>query len=238
MITIKFKYGFIKFKDIWFPHKYSFRDLFGFTSYKGGNFKNCFGFFKEYKKSVRHDLTVSSDIIWNNIKKNTRYDINKGKQANLLTTFDTIGYMEFINLYNIFLEKKSLSLQPLNLNRLEKYKNNIKITSIFKDDTWLSIHVYLYTEQYAELLYSIVNIDIDHKLTGIANKLLHWNDILYYKNNGISIYDWGGLPMDDSLPGISKFKLSFGGQEVIYNIYYSPLYKFTFFIKRLKNVFN
>jgi lipid II:glycine glycyltransferase (peptidoglycan interpeptide bridge formation enzyme) len=51
-------------------------------------------------------------------------------------------------------------------------------------------------------------------MTGRANRLLHWEDILYFKNQGYEIYDLGGITLDESNKegqAIAKFKRCFGG---------------------------
>jgi lipid II:glycine glycyltransferase (peptidoglycan interpeptide bridge formation enzyme) len=51
-------------------------------------------------------------------------------------------------------------------------------------------------------------------LVGRANRWLHWKDMLWFKEMGVSRYDWGGLFQDESTPeraGINAFKKSFGG---------------------------
>jgi hypothetical protein len=48
-------------------------------------------------------------------------------------------------------------------------------------------------------------------LVGRANKRLHWEDLLYFKERGCQTYDWGGVFAFDSENGIDRFKMLFGG---------------------------
>jgi lipid II:glycine glycyltransferase (peptidoglycan interpeptide bridge formation enzyme) len=54
-------------------------------------------------------------------------------------------------------------------------------------------------------------------LVGRANRLLHWDDICYFKNEGCRTYDLGGISMDKSnmeTQAINKFKESFGAAVI------------------------
>jgi lipid II:glycine glycyltransferase (peptidoglycan interpeptide bridge formation enzyme) len=51
-------------------------------------------------------------------------------------------------------------------------------------------------------------------MTGRANRLLHWEDIRYFKNQGFSTYDFGGITADindKEKQAINKLKECFGG---------------------------
>ena len=56
-----------------------------------------------------------------------------------------------------------------------------------------------------------------------ANRYLHWEMIRYYKEQGFSIFDMGGLGMgkeSKDLDTVDEFKLSFGGQvETLFHFY-------------------
>jgi lipid II:glycine glycyltransferase (peptidoglycan interpeptide bridge formation enzyme) len=54
------------------------------------------------------------------------------------------------------------------------------------------------------------------KIIGTINRYMHWREILYYKNIGVRIYDFGGVNLDKKSPTytITQFKLSFGGDII------------------------
>ncbi|WBM60752.1 hypothetical protein M5X66_17615 [Providencia sp. PROV188] len=242
MLDLKFNIKFLTIHDKWLYKKSSFCDLFKFVAYKGGNLnKRPFLFITRKKRSVRNDLSLSNESLWLNLRKNTRYDINKAKELdtkfNLINCIDSkennnSEIVNFISDYNFFVKNKELPIPLLTDKRILKYRKNLVISKINHNNTWLAQHAYLVIDNYAELLYSIVNSQEDNKLTGLANKHLHWNDFLSLKNIGISLYDWGGITIDGSLAGIRNFKLSFGGDDVTYNIYNSPLYQLALNIKK------
>lgn len=54
-------------------------------------------------------------------------------------------------------------------------------------------------------------------VVGRANRWLHWQEMLRFRQMGISRYDWGGLFEDESASeraGINRFKKEFGGTPV------------------------
>ena len=54
-------------------------------------------------------------------------------------------------------------------------------------------------------------------IVGRANRWLHWQEMLHFREMGIARYDWGGLFEDESTAeraGINRFKKEFGGKPV------------------------
>jgi hypothetical protein len=109
------------------------------------------------------------------------------------------------------------------------------ITSL--DGTRLATHLYVASSQAgrARLVYSAVADPTSiaspdgmspQRLIGIANRFLHFSAILHFRAQGLSVYDFGGIGLEENDPkikGINEFKRSFGGTEVIeYN--YIPIW--------------
>ncbi|WP_343462803.1 hypothetical protein [Proteus mirabilis] len=195
-MNIKFRKFGLTFNDKWNHKNIMTSDLFKFTSYKGhNNFDNSLLFIKKQKRSIVNNLLYDEDTLWSNVKKNTRNEINKVKKRDIKYSINNISLSSFITLYNNFIDFKKLSLNKLSEKRLDKYRNNILLTSTEIMGEWQSIHVYLIINEYVELLYSITNHTIDHKIAGMANRFHHWSDLMFLKNNGCEIYDWGELPL-------------------------------------------
>jgi hypothetical protein len=49
----------------------------------------------------------------------------------------------------------------------------------------------------------------DARLSGTLNRYLHWHELMTYKDQGMQLYDFGGV--GDGSSTIARFKLSFGG---------------------------
>lgn len=223
--------------EVWYSDSIRVKDIFFPTNYINyiGAKKIChFFFFSKKNYTYITNLEDDEEIIWQNIRKNVKYEINKGKKEELLIN-NTLeeNKSEFIRLFNIFALNKGLS--PISQINLNKYPSGtIYISKVTSNNESLSFHVYLRDKQnnVMRLLYSITNFEIelnDEKLKkiGIANKYLHWEDIRFFKSLGVKSYDWGGIAKETtnkSLIGINNFKLSFGGYEKIYYSYSSISY--------------
>jgi Acetyltransferase (GNAT) domain len=81
----------------------------------------------------------------------------------------------------------------------------------------LAAHVFLADGGRARMLYSgtveRTGKDVD-RLVGSANRFLHWQEMIHYRERGLESYDFGGIDLDPAsrLYSISQFKLSFGGR--------------------------
>jgi hypothetical protein len=94
-----------------------------------------------------------------------------------------------------------------------------------KDTECLTMHAYIVSDNTARLHQSASlfrNSDDPEykKMVGRSNRLLHWDDILYFKSLGIKWYDFGGWYGGPETTGtykeqllINQFKESFGGQK-------------------------
>jgi hypothetical protein len=181
------------------------------------------------------DLTKSEEEILLAIKKDTKYEIRRASDKDQLQcqffenpTPEIID--EFVAFFRSFAHMKGIL--PIERARLLRYSQAgvAMLSKCFGPNgnplTW---HAYYVEGQRARLLYSASmradKTSVDRSLVGRANRLNHWNDILYFKNKGLKIYDLGGWYAGDSDKeklNINKFKEEFGGQHTIqYNGLYT-----------------
>ena len=161
------------------------------------------------------DLSKAKDVLHNNICETFRYDIRKGETEKF--HFKPIQYpstndcRQLINSFNFFAKTKNIQLISKRRIYALHLLNRLYITKIFYQDSEVATHVYLFDDTKILLLHSFHHFStIDDRLRGYANKLLHWQDILLFKEKGLLTYDWGGIDLEQ-FPGISNFKLNFGG---------------------------
>lgn len=81
----------------------------------------------------------------------------------------------------------------------------------------VAYHIYVAGDNIVRLLYTVSAFRGSSDSTarnaiGRANRLLHYEDMLYFKKLGFSLYDWGGYSSDPELFGINEFKKGFGGE--------------------------
>lgn len=227
----------------WFENKINTLDCFKLVSYRQFPHldKKCLVKIKDFL-TLHINLIQKEDEIFKNFSKNVKYEVKRAKREGVnFSLFEKNNIKEYLNYYNDFAKAKNLS--QLSLNELNYYWDYLIITQARDNqNNILSIHSYLVDKTLgrARLFHSIslfrtIN-DIDKNLLGRANRFLHWQDIIYFKNNNYKIYDMGGVAMDKnnaSTVGIDKFKLGFSKNIVKeYNLV-SPL---LFLLMKLKGI--
>lgn len=78
-------------------------------------------------------------------------------------------------------------------------------------------HVDFVADQIVRNLFSVSKYrdhdsSAEKNAVGRANRFLQYTDMLYFKNLGCIIQDWGGYSSDENLKGINEFKSGFGGE--------------------------
>lgn len=164
------------------------------------------------------NLQQSQEAIEAGFDRNTSYEIRRATKDGVETYTDG-RIEEFIEIYNEFAETKNLA--TISQTSLDRYKANLVITYAVYNSHKLVMHVYLAdrTIQRVRLLHSASLFRKEHdaqiKATiGRANRLLHLKDLLFFKNEGFSVYDLGGYAPDTEDPAlirINQFKDCFGG---------------------------
>ena len=214
---LTYDFPFFKKKEIWFYEKDDLPiEEASYTTYCNvkGNFP--FPFDRELKADTTMiNLLQSEQQLFDSINTTFKYHIRKAEQNNFhYSTITNPSIKDCRNLIHSFNEfAKTKKIIPINKRRifaLQRSKN-ILITNLTAAGMEIVTHVYLFNANRIFLLYTFHNLSfLDNKLRGYANKYLHWQDILLAKKMKFAIYDFGGIDAV-SVPGITQFKLSFGG---------------------------
>jgi lipid II:glycine glycyltransferase (peptidoglycan interpeptide bridge formation enzyme) len=178
------------------------------------------------------NLTKDKDAIFAEFDKITKYQINKAKnRENIqISTIDEKNKKnEFYSFYNAFAKTKNLS--PILESDVNRLINNdmIKIRTAIYNNEVLVYHSYILSNKRVRLMHSasLFRDSTDttfRNLIGRANRLLHWDDICFFKENGYLIYDLGGYSIDKNnieTQAINNFKEGFG--EIISKEYISQI---------------
>jgi hypothetical protein len=171
------------------------------------------------------DLTADQERLWRAISPATRNYIN----AATATLAYEVRYFEgkspacCYEFLARFTARKGLWTPPPLY--YEKYLAHGTVACALLDGEIAVLHFYIHDREAgrAHLLWSARSL---RSLTGgdrtyeravsSLNKLLHWRDLLHFKNElGIATYDWGGIgPGLPALRGVDEFKRQFGGVPV------------------------
>ena len=210
-----------KYKRIWFPLFVPKVSFFNFVSLRQCKKEiekniNTKQWVKHNFKTLHNNLLEDENDLFSKIAKNTKYEINRAKKEGVETKIASLD--EFLPFFNDFAPIKHL--KKLTSNNLKAYSESLVITKAFLDDVVFAMHAYVMDreEGRARLLYSAtVNRNtstIDLNLVGRANRLLHWNDMLMFKELGLSIYDCGEVVGDieaKETQEIDVFTMPYGG---------------------------
>lgn len=221
MIRYSKKFYFFKVYETWFRYKFRFADLFTLNTYlhvKEQESKKVIGF-KANTHTVELDLVQDEETIFSNFRTTNKQEIRKSEKEGVTCSFNG-DVQTFVDFYNDFASVKNIS--RTSKRRIDEMGEHFFISFASLGNDILAAHSYLIDKEVgiARLYHSAskrLSETFDRNLIGRANKLLTYKDILYFKNNGFKIYDFGGIAegtTDKSLVGINEFKLSFGGQKV------------------------
>lgn len=172
------------------------------------------------------DLTKTEEDIFSDFDKITKHQINRAEAKDnfVVVTFDNDNSGEWKESFFKFYNEFALSKNLPNIGKEEfdfLFGNNAYIVrGILYNDEVLVYHSYIIANKRARLMHSASlfrNItDTGFKnLIGRANRLLHWDDIRYFRQHDFLVYDFGGVTVNkDNQEGqaINKFKEGFGGK--------------------------
>jgi len=229
------KHRLYELERVWFEYTDSSKaDIVRFTRCDSPGDKKWYTIVDEHI-TVINELRKSDDEIISEFKKNVRYEIRRAIREGVVISHidrNEISHKSstvaaFVKAY----EDCAKSIDGYNLmdafseRKLHNFiENKCVHFSVAKKDDLKVYHVYVHDEKEAVLIYSISNFRDDKEneyLAGMANKLLHFDDMKYFRNLGLSIYDWGNISSEDNPNGIDKFKMSFGGNvKRLYSTFY------------------
>ena len=193
---------------------------------------------KESKRRVQPQKTLilplknKKESIFENFHPKTRYNIRlaekKGVEVQaILGTKEKMNFLE--NFFSLIL--KTSKRGKFKIFPKKHYKNLLSIENAilylarYKEKI-IAANIVFYFGEKAYYLHGASDYKYRHLM---APHLLQWKQICDAKENGKELYDFWGID-EIKWPGITRFKKSFGGEEIIYpkgidlvfnNFYYS-----------------
>lgn len=229
LLLHKKKHG-IHFYTVWFakePLKKS--GIIAYREYMGdkpsGKVSDC--------HTLITDLTETEEEIKQHFSKSCKYKVNRAAREDVSITIlrdreitdDIIE--EFCEFFAAFWESKGSSLEDKQKLRVElqSYRAVDALTIAYAkvNGETAVYHTHVKDESIARLLHSasLYRLQSDEEgntknLIGMANRLLHFEEMKYLKALGMTTYDWGGAGRGEDVIHITEFKESFGGMPVTY----------------------
>jgi hypothetical protein len=174
------------------------------------------------------DISAPAEVFESGFDQKTVYEIRRAIKDGVTTSTET-DLAHFVSFYNLFAKTKQLPKLSANFN---KYKSRIIITKAVYNQQDIVMHAYLsdMSIKRVRLLYSASLFrnenDTQYRaVVGRANRLLHFKDMCFFKQQGFEVYDLGGYASgttNEALMRINQFKDSFGG-ALIQESDYLPL---------------
>jgi hypothetical protein len=233
MIEILTRKGPITKWTKWFSARPEKRDVLRLVQYNQcAHLEPAKGFRRLDFHTIVVALGQSEDALLGQCGKNTRYKINRARREGVCFALEK-DLHHFAEFFITFACQKSLSsLTDTQLKALAPY---LHVTKARLDGDDLVMHSYLVDKKLgrARLLHSAShfrqkNETYPRNFIGRANRYLHFEDMLHFKNLGLELYDFGGYAkntQDPDLQQINSFKEGFGGSIVQESQYLStPLY--------------
>ncbi len=183
-----------------------------------------------FKRTAKYTklIDITENDFSEKFDKTVIYEINRAVKESIIFNVNN-SIDEFVSFYNIFAISKGF--KTLKSKDISIYRNFLIITSAINTNNEVVVfHSYLIDNELkrvrllhsASKIHSLNDKNQERNFIGRANKFLHFKDMQFFREQGISIYDFGGYAYDTSdisLLGINKFKDSFGGELVEESIY-------------------
>lgn len=185
-------------------------------------------------ETLQKNLTHSEEELFKDISKSTRSQIKQmQKEASVQRLVLTEPTDEVISRFRDFYNelakvKKTHPCSPFNVQTLRELNSQKALAMTVMqtaEGQTLCYRVYAVDGHRSMSLYSASHFRMSddagfRKWVGKAHRLLIWEDMLYFKEQGYEIYDSGGLTNNLN---IRNFKLEFGGDVITEYSGYLPV---------------
>ncbi len=224
MKTITYRNHGLRITDVWFPDnswKFIRPDIHRIHSIEDatGISKECMSlqhalvtYLRQREEELRNGITSK------NFKYKIRRSEKDGVEARYYTRTDLKSedalLIEFKQCYDMMLGDKGKKA-TLNLNALCRYilADAMTMSVGYYNNQPIVFHSYVQSADSVRFFHSCSTFREEKdlaQLIGRANKELHWEDWLHFKDVEIRFYNWVGVFPLDSEDGIDKFMRTFG----------------------------
>lgn len=174
--------------------------------------------------TLQFDLTKGHEVLLMEMNKSTRRQIRRATEEPLefihLDKPTNQDLLEFQKFYNQFAKNKgtyTCNRFHMNTMKLLRDQDALVLTNMKNQQgELLCARIYIVDQEFVMNLYSASHYRMSEspafkRLLGQANRYLIWRSMIYFQEQGIQVYDMGGLTESAN---IRRFKLGFGGEIV------------------------
>jgi FemAB family len=226
--------GIVRYEAIYFPNESTIREIaenlsstriarLFFTPYNLAGARCVIARYLARTSCV--NLDNSSDSLWQAMDATCRRQIRRAEKLAERVKIErngANGAQDFLPLLNALAVAKR-DVATISAQQLAMLGSNRDIFMLYLDGKPQGGHLFLQDSEAgrARMLHSAnrrLQAPEQARLLADLNRLLHWHEIQFYRDQGIKLYDFGGIS-NDPHDGVARFKLSFGGdtrEEYIY----------------------
>lgn len=174
--------------------------------------------------------TKIADLTCNDITEpfsnDTKYQVRRGiKEGIVCRTSDNIT--EFVRFYNRFATSKNLDEFRMSENDIKRYGENVCLRAAYGPENQVLVyHSYVIDRSAkrvrglgsASMIHDTSVENLNRRFIGRANRLLIYQDMLFFKELGFEVFDFGGYAFNTknkTMQGINAFKDEFGGRLIL-----------------------
>jgi len=227
--TMACRGGVLTIRSKWFSPRPAIADGIGLVRYVQSSWtRPCLGFVRRAFSTKLIDLSQSEEEIFAQFRKNTQYEIRRAEREGVSCDFEVLPE-EFADFYNCV--AATAGWDRIRGAQLDSAGANRRLTAARDATGTLAVHSYIVDPAQARVrLWHSAAIQAQEgsaerrNLVGRANRLLHFRDMLHFKQAGFALYDFGGYSTDANdrkKQAIARFKDSFGGRMVSETNFYS-----------------
>ena len=173
------------------------------------------------------DLRKTEDQLLSEFHATARSKVRRGLsrdrlRGEIIASPSEAEVQAFTEFHDRFAAQKGIVSPPLSQMLGRAATGALQLSRIAMDGCVLVWHAYFVGRGRVRLLFSATQprgsaLEVDASLLSRANSVLHWQDMLAFREQGIPIYDLGGIPTnlrDAQMVGLYQFKSGFGGPRV------------------------
>jgi hypothetical protein len=227
--TVARRGGMLSIRSKWFSPRPAIADAIGLVRYVQSSWtRPCPGFVSRAFSTKLIDLSQTEDEIFAGFGKNTQYKIRRAEREGVSCDFDVMPE-EFVDFYNW--AAATAGWERIKTAQIESAGVNRGLSAARNATGILAVHSYIVdpAQARARLWHSAAmhaqeSSSERRNLVGRANRLLHFRDMVHFKQLGLALYDFGGYstdPNDHKKQAIARFKDGFGGRIVNESNFYS-----------------
>lgn len=195
-----------------------FRNQFDMSVFQSTFIKN--GYVFDQHLDILLDLSKSKEELVQNLHKERRRNIAKAEREGLvfkhLTTEKEINEVSGLLKKTYNRVKLPMIFQQLFLNTKESLGTQVNFFGAYLDDNMIAGQVRLYYKDVVYAWYAGSNAEYFQKR---PNDFLMWNVLLWSKDKGYKLFDFGGAGKPDVPYGVREYKMKYGGEMVNYGRY-------------------